>query len=92
MEQPEISTDIIVSCPHCNEFIVIEKLNCCIFRHGIFKETGKQINPHESKELCDYYVNKEMIYGCGRPFKILCNNKDTNNTNTEFYTIVCDYI
>ena len=90
MEQPEISTDILVSCPHCNEFILIEKLNCTIFRHGTFKETGKQINPHESKELCDFYVNEGMIYGCGRPFKIIW--KHTNNTNLEFYTVVCDYI
>ena len=34
--------DIIV-CPHCNDYIIIEKLNCGIFRHGIIKETGKQM-------------------------------------------------
>jgi len=28
-----------VICPHCNEPILIEKLNCCIFRHGIMKDT-----------------------------------------------------
>ena len=27
--------DSIVECPHCNEPIIIEKLNCGIFRHGI---------------------------------------------------------
>ena len=25
---------LIVKCPHCEEFVLIEKLNCCIFRHG----------------------------------------------------------
>jgi hypothetical protein len=46
----------IIQCPHCNEYIIIQELNCCIFRHGIFKETGQQINPHSNKYLCDYYV------------------------------------
>ena len=40
----------IITCPNCNEFIIVEKLNCGIFRHGILKETGKQIDPHLSKE------------------------------------------
>ena len=25
----------IFKCPHCEEYIIIEKLNCGIFRHGI---------------------------------------------------------
>ena len=25
----------VISCPHCFEQILIEELNCCIFRHGI---------------------------------------------------------
>jgi len=75
----------ILTCPHCNEPIIIEKINCAIFRHGILKTNGKQIDPHSSKELCDYYINNQLIYGCGKPFKIIYIN---NNLKTE----ICEYI
>ena len=60
----------IITCPHCNEFILIEELNCRIFRHGVFKNTNQQISPHASKEECDAYIVQDLIYGCGKPFKI----------------------
>ena len=72
--------NMIVKCPHCDEEILIEELNCCIFRHGVLKN-GIQIDPHASKELCEYYVTNNLIYGCGKPFII----KD----NTAFK---CEYI
>ena len=25
----------ILLCPHCQEYIIIEKINCGIFRHGV---------------------------------------------------------
>ena len=75
----------IVICPHCKEFVLIEKLNCAIFRHGIFKSTGKQIKAHSSKELCDFYIEKNLIYGCGKPFKII-------NNNGKLESEICDYI
>jgi hypothetical protein len=78
--------DLIVTCPHCNEFILIEKLNCKIFRHGILKETGIQINPHASKEDCDNYIKDNLIYGCGKPFLIIENKKN------KFEAVICDYI
>jgi len=28
-------TEPILECPHCKEFIIIEKINCGIFRHGV---------------------------------------------------------
>ena len=62
--------DIII-CPHCEEPIVIEKINCGIFRHGVYKATGKQIGPHSSKEKCDSLKEKDLIYGCGKPFQIV---------------------
>jgi len=77
---------IIIQCPHCDYFILIEKLNCCIFRHGVFIKTNKQINSHESKELCDSYVNNKLIYGCGKPYRIIKNEKD------EYIAVICDYI
>ena len=71
---------LIVKCPHCDEEILIEELNCCIFRHGVLKN-GRQIDPHASKELCEYYVTNNLIYGCGKPFIIKENT-----------ALKCDYI
>jgi len=81
-----MSEHIIITCPHCNEFILIEELNCCIFRHGVFIKNNKQINPHSTKEMCDYYINNNKIYGCGKPYKIIIDEK--NN----YIAIKCDYI
>jgi hypothetical protein len=85
MNQEEIFQDIVVECPHCKDHILIEKLNCCIFRHGTMKTNGQQIDPHAHKELCDFYVQKNMINGCGKPFRIVKNNN-------ELIAIICDYI
>lgn len=77
--------DFVVECPHCKIPVLIEKLNCAIFRHGSLKSDGQQIDPHSSKELCDYYIEKNLINGCGKPFKV---KKDENN----YVAIVCEYI
>ena len=79
-----MNTDIIVKCPHCNEEILIQELNCCIFRHGVLKN-GTQIDPHASRELCEHYLTHNLIYGCGKPFKILENNN-------ELEPEICEYI
>lgn len=75
----------VISCPHCKEFIIIEQINCAIFRHGYLKNNQKQIDPHATKELCDYYVRENLIYGCGKPFKLILNNN-------KIKPIICDYI
>jgi len=85
------STDLVVMCPHCQEPVLIEKLNCCIFRHGIFKQNGEQINAHASKDLCDFYIQNDLILGCGKPFQIILNT-NSKNYNNKFIAIVCDYI
>ena len=77
--------ELILECPHCNSQVIIEQLNCKIFRHGIFKKTNKQINPHATKIECDNYINNNLIYGCGKPFKI-------NIVNNIYKTEICDYI
>ena len=69
----------IINCPHCDMSIVIEKLNCGIFRCGIYKDTFKQVDPHLSKEECDKLG--DTIYGCGKPFQ------SRNNVISK-----CDYI
>jgi len=80
-----IKIDIIINCPHCNEPILIEELNCKIFRHGVLKSTNQQINPHLSKSECDNLILNDLIYGCGKPFII---NIIDNNYKVE----ICDYI
>jgi hypothetical protein len=89
MSQPdlnEVKTDIYITCPHCGHLVAIEKLNCCIFRHGIFKHNAQQIPPHSSKDECEKFINEKLIYGCGKPFKII------KGSNNDFTAIICDYI
>jgi hypothetical protein len=83
MEQNTLN--IIVTCPHCLELVLIAELNCHIFRHGTFIANGQQVNPHATKEVCDYFVTNDMIYGCGKPFRVI---KEANET---FVAIVCEY-
>lgn len=78
---------LIIVCPHCHNLILIEQLNCCIFRHGTLKENGEQIDPHASKEMCDNYIKRDKIYGCGYPFKIV-QDISTNS----YVAIKCEYI
>lgn len=77
----------IYNCPHCNGTIMTEEkeTNCKIFRHGVYKKSGNQINPHEKKEICDDLYEKNEIYGCGKPYRLILNN---NSCSVE----ICDYI
>jgi len=74
-----ITSTNIYQCPHCSIFIEIEKINCTIFRCGIYKDSGLQIPPHLSKEECDSILN---IWGCSKPFLL----------NKENILEKCDYI
>ena len=76
---------LIITCPNCNDFVLIEQLNCRIFRHGVFKNNGQNIQPHSNKSICDSYIKNNLIYGCGKPFKIVEENKVLK-------AIKCDYI
>ena len=82
--QQENTMDIFAKCPHCNMLVVINRneVNCRIFRHGTFKSTMQQIDPHLPKAECDKLVIQGEIYGCGKPFKLL----DTDQA------IKCEYI
>jgi len=75
----------VLRCPHCHEFFIMEKLNCGIFRHGIYKSNFKQIDPHLPKLDCIQLIENQQIIGCGKPFRI-------NNTNNKFEVEICDYI
>ena len=85
-----------VICPYCGIENNFESLNCCIFRCGIYYDTGKQIDPHLSKLECDKLFsirNKEdinrndvvKIFGCGKPYRVISNEG-------KLIAIKCDYI
>lgn len=64
----------IITCPHCEQYIEILELNCRIFRCGVYKQTNQQINPHLDEKSCNELKIKDLIYGCGKPFRVLPNN------------------
>jgi hypothetical protein len=79
------ATQFIVKCPNCQVEIIIEEVNCRIFRHAVNKATGEQMNPHASKTECDEAVSKDTIYGCAAPFII-------DLSGNEWVAVSCDYI
>ena len=88
-------TEFIVKCPHCGDEIIIEKLNCCIFRHGIYKHNLQQIPPHAPKNICDELVNTDQIFGCGKPFRIIMQGQEQEQEQEQkknYIAIICEYI
>ena len=75
-------------CPHCAGNILVQQneLNCCIFRHGVYKHNNQQIHPHLPKQMCDRLVARNAIYGCGKPFQVV---KDGSGN---YQAIICGYI
>ena len=76
----------VVVCPHCYDGILIEQINCAIFRHGVIKATLTQISPHATKDVCCRLLENNLIFGCGKPFRVVKNNQN------EYIAIVCDYV
>ena len=72
---------MIVTCPHCQEYVHIVEINCAIFRHGVFKHNFEQIPPHSSEGECNRWRESNQIYWCGKPFKLVNG-----------VAIVCEYI
>jgi len=64
------SDSYLFACPHCGTVIMVGRgeINCRIFRHGQFKNSGRQLDPHSPKEYCDMVVSQGLIWGCGKPF------------------------
>lgn len=70
--------NLLLKCPHCHEYVLIYKkeFNCKIFRHAYYRDTYKRINPYMKKEICERLLKEDLIYGCGKPFKLVeLNNK-----------------
>ena len=82
-----METEFVVECPHCHTQIWIAQVNCAIFRHGILKSTGHQIPPHTSKNICDDLLHQNLIWGCGKPFRLFKDDK-----TQMYYAEKCDYI
>lgn len=78
---------LIVQCPHCQLYIIIEQLNCGIFRHCAICCCGipSQISPHASKSLCEDWLSHPSAIGCGKPFRVTM-------INGTYQAVVCDYI
>ena len=72
----------VVLCPHCGDSVLIEQINCRIFRHAVYKTTGEQMDPHASKEVCEKARMEGMIYGCAGPFLL----------DASGCAVVCEYI
>jgi hypothetical protein len=77
---------LLVTCPHCQGTVEILEINCAIFRHGIYKRTGRQLPPHAPKSECDAAAAQGLLNGCGKPFRIQAN------ANHGYDAVACDYI
>ena len=77
---------IVVACPHCGGVVDVESINCAIFRHGTFKRNGSQIPPHARKADCDQWIERNEIYGCGRPFRVV------RDISGAWIAVACEYI
>jgi hypothetical protein len=71
-------------CPHCHQLILVHKLdiNCEIFRHGAWKDTGYPIPPHAKYRDIEEWRLKDKFNGCGKPFRLTKKGEIS----------ICDYI
>lgn len=79
--------DYVFKCLHCNDDFIINRndFNCMILRHGSYINNMQPIHPHLNKFECDKLVDNSVIYGCGKPLRII-------NINDTFTVEICDYI
>jgi hypothetical protein len=65
--------ELILYCPYpdCNIGIEIIEINCAIFRCGVYKHNGLQIEPHLPNIECERIKKGDKIWGCGRPFQLI---------------------
>lgn len=65
--------EINVVCPHCRLPILImsNEINATVFRHGSLKESGEQIDPYTSNDICKQLSKNNKIYGCGKSFTLV---------------------
>jgi hypothetical protein len=78
----------LLTCPNCGVSIVIESINCGIFRCGIYKLSNQQIDPHASKATIDRLLAGGEIHGCGQPFQLMVFPTDDKKTRL----VKCEWI
>jgi len=76
---------IVVTCPHCGQYAEIIEIKCGIFRHGVYKKSHQQINPHMSQKDCEKLTKNAEIFGCGKPFRLV-------KVNDIYVAEICGYI
>ena len=94
---PTATRDIFIACPHCGGMVHIPatQINCNVFRHAFFKSTGLQIDPHTPKLECDRLLHEDLIWGCGKPFRLeleLEQNRAQNQIEKTYHATKCEYI
>ena len=94
---PTVTRDIFTTCPHCGGMVHIPatQINCNVFRHAFFKSTGLQIDPHTPKLECDRLLHEDLIWGCGKPFRLeleLEQNRAQDQIEKTYHATKCEYI
>jgi len=79
----------LFECPHCDCYTQVgaNEVNCQIFRHAVYKNSGQQINPHTPKEICDKLIEEDAVHGCCKPFRLF-----RGVDGKVEYVNACDYI
>ncbi len=90
-----MSSNNVFNCPHCQEFIIVNKIKCGIFRHGFYVKKNKkgqiieilnQIKPHLNQVQCQKLKKQSNVIGCCKPFRII-KDEITNEITIES----CDF-
>lgn len=83
----------IFECPNCDCMVLVmeNEVNCQIFRHGIMKDTYMQMNPHAPGYECKALKDGDLIYGCGKPFKLICESDTCNMYFRMTHAITCQF-
>jgi hypothetical protein len=78
---------MVFICLHCKDPFVISRrdFNCKILRHGVMKDTMKPMDPHAHRTECERLVREGLIYGCGKPMRIVVSGN-------EYVLEICEYI
>lgn len=91
-DQTTASSMWVVECPHCKDIVLIEQINCAIFRHGAFRDTMEQIPPHATEQQCSEWQRRNLIFGCGKPFRLVAKEKKDDPTEVAYTAVICEYI
>ena len=80
-------------CPHCEQGIQVHKndINCRIFRHAVYKNNMRPINPHMAQNLCEKLVETNQVFGCAKPFRLVLIDV-FNNISNNYIVEICEYL